>query len=62
MEIKLGDLVKLGENGVSRFRVIDVAVDGDQSRVLVKPVGDHGYEFPTRTSDLVVVDESEASG
>ncbi|WP_327097036.1 hypothetical protein OIE68_45455 [Nocardia vinacea] len=62
MEIKLGDLVKLGENGVSRFRVTDVAVDGDPGRVLVKPVSDRGYEFPTRTSDLVVVDESEAIG
>ncbi|MFX0578769.1 hypothetical protein [Nocardia nepalensis] len=62
MEINLGDLVKLGKNGVSRFRVVDVAVDGDPGRVLVKPVGDRGYEFPTRASDLVVVDESEASG
>jgi hypothetical protein len=58
VSFEVGSLVKLGEGGVSVFRIVAMDDDGDPSRVIVEPDSDApgGYPFPTPVASLVPAD------
>ncbi|MFF0530741.1 hypothetical protein ACFYT3_20375 [Nocardia amikacinitolerans] len=56
MEFNSGDLVRIGDGGVSVFRVVEIGVDGDPGMVLIEAVGEPRpgiYPWPIRMAHLV---------